>query len=46
MEDEEVTKPLEPGKDDCCGSGCVPCVFDAYEEKLKKYNEWLTKKKE
>ena len=42
---EVKTKPVEPSDDDCCGTGCVPCVFDTYEEKLKKYNQWLDKQK-
>jgi hypothetical protein len=23
--------------DDCCRSGCIPCVFDLYEEELARY---------
>ena len=26
--------PEEPV--DCCGKGCNPCVFDAYDEKIEK----------
>lgn len=33
--------PLKPKESECCGSGCKPCVFDIYEEKLKK---WKTEK--
>lgn len=29
--------PEKPSESDCCGSGCNPCVFDVYEELLKKY---------
>lgn len=25
------TAPVEPQLEDCCGSGCVVCVFDAHE---------------
>ena len=32
-----ITPPQEPLPSDCCGSGCVPCVFDLYEEELKRY---------
>lgn len=30
--------PVEPEKPlatDCCGSGCVPCVMDIYEQEMK-----------
>lgn len=30
-------KPEEPGLDECCGSGCVRCVYDIYYEKLEKW---------
>jgi len=26
--------PQKPDPDDCCGSGCVPCVFDYYYDQL------------
>lgn len=29
--------PTKPDDSDCCGSGCTPCIFDIYEEQLKKY---------
>ena len=29
--------PRRPDIDDCCRSGCVPCVFDLYEEALERY---------
>ena len=29
--------PLEPDAADCCGEGCVHCVFDAYEAVLQRY---------
>lgn len=28
-------KPEEPLQSDCCGMGCLPCVFDRYEEELQ-----------
>lgn len=28
-------KPNEPSDSDCCGSGCMPCVFDIYEQEVK-----------
>lgn len=30
-------KPVKPDEADCCGSGCNPCIFDVYEEQLKKW---------
>lgn len=35
---EPPEKPL-PG--DCCGSGCVRCVWDVYYEELEEYNKSL-----
>jgi hypothetical protein len=29
--------PARPDTGDCCRSGCVPCVFDLYEEALERY---------
>lgn len=26
--------PPEPDLDACCGSGCDPCIFDLYEDRL------------
>jgi cytochrome-b5 reductase len=31
--------PLQPDNGDCCGSGCVPCVFDIYEQDLKIWKQ-------
>ncbi|XP_069126217.1 LOW QUALITY PROTEIN: NADH-cytochrome b5 reductase-like [Argopecten irradians] len=27
--------PEKPHDSDCCGTGCVPCVFDIYEQEMK-----------
>ncbi|KAF3325003.1 Oxidoreductase-like protein [Carex littledalei] len=35
---EPPEKPL-PG--DCCGSGCVRCVWDIYYDELEEYNKSL-----
>ena len=32
-------KPERPLDSDCCGQGCVPCVFDLYEEEVKIWEE-------
>ncbi|MDB5959317.1 MAG: hypothetical protein JWP59_611 [Massilia sp.] len=29
--------PLEPQLEDCCGSGCVVCVFDVYQMARERY---------
>jgi hypothetical protein len=34
-------KPVPPEPEDCCRSGCIPCVFDLYEEELARYEAWL-----
>lgn len=36
-----MEKPIEPNKEDCCNSGCNPCIFDVYEKQVKLYNEYL-----
>lgn len=33
--------PQEPSPGDCCESGCMPCVYDLYEDELKEYEEAL-----
>lgn len=37
--DELPPKPEEPLSSDCCGSGCTPCVFDIYEEDVKRWEQ-------
>ncbi|XP_049865799.1 NADH-cytochrome b5 reductase-like [Pectinophora gossypiella] len=36
-----MKQPIEPTKEDCCNSGCNPCVFDVYEQQLKLYKKYL-----
>jgi hypothetical protein len=36
-DDPEPQPPARPDLEDCCRSGCVPCVFDLYEEALERY---------
>jgi hypothetical protein len=44
-ESEEESKqklpppPEKPLPGDCCGSGCVRCVWDVYYEELEDYNK-------
>ncbi|MED6107830.1 hypothetical protein PIB30_017912 [Stylosanthes scabra] len=36
---KEIPPPPEkPEPGDCCGSGCVRCVWDTYYEELEEYN--------
>lgn len=36
--------PRQPALEDCCLSGCSPCIFDLYEDALERYRiklaEW------
>lgn len=34
-------RPKTPLEEDCCGNGCIPCVFDVHKRLL---NEWENKK--
>jgi len=39
-EKKEVPPPPEkPDPGDCCGSGCVRCVWDVYYDELEEYNK-------
>jgi len=40
-DDPAPIPPPQPGLDDCCRSGCVPCVFDLYDEAMDKYRDAL-----
>ncbi|XP_029673964.1 NADH-cytochrome b5 reductase-like isoform X1 [Formica exsecta] len=39
--DDDDDRPKTPMNEDCCGSGCTPCVFDVHKTLLK---EWKSKK--
>ena len=43
-DDPQPVPPVQPDLDDCCHSGCSPCVFDLYDEALERYQvalaEW------
>lgn len=32
-----MEEPIVPDESDCCNSGCNPCIFDVYEDQLRKY---------
>ncbi|UGQ45497.1 oxidoreductase-like domain-containing protein [Massilia endophytica] len=40
-EDPRPEPPAAPKPGDCCGSGCVHCVYDLYEEAMERYREAL-----
>jgi len=35
--DPRPQPPREPELEDCCGTGCVLCVFDTYQMALERY---------
>ena len=35
------TPPRKPEPQECCGTGCIPCVMDIYEEELWQYEKDL-----
>jgi hypothetical protein len=41
MNDPRPVPPERPSPDECCQSGCNPCVFDLYEEALERYEAAL-----
>nr|WP_246641934.1 oxidoreductase-like domain-containing protein [Paraburkholderia edwinii] len=40
-DDPRPEPPVRPSADDCCRSGCDPCVFDLYNEALERYHAAL-----
>lgn len=39
--DPRPQPPREPQLEDCCGTGCVHCVFDVYQIALEHYEQAL-----
>ena len=39
--DPRPLPPREPELDECCGSGCEPCVFDRYHDAMDRYRDAL-----
>lgn len=39
-------KPQRPDPNECCGSGCVPCVYDYYYDQLAEWEEKYGAKKD
>ena len=40
-DDPRPIPPERPQDDMCCGRGCVPCIFEYYEEALARYEAAL-----
>jgi hypothetical protein len=40
-DDPPPRRPTEPDPADCCGAGCVPCVYDRYEDALERWRDAL-----
>jgi hypothetical protein len=40
-DDPPPLPPTRPSMEDCCRSGCDPCVFDLYEEAMERYEAEL-----
>ena len=39
MNNKIPPKPEKPTPNECCGSGCNPCIFDYYYTQLEKWQE-------
>lgn len=37
LNDPPPVPPVCPSDDECCRSGCDPCVFDRYAEEMERY---------
>ncbi|HXR56425.1 MAG TPA: oxidoreductase-like domain-containing protein [Casimicrobiaceae bacterium] len=40
-DDPPPVAPRRPDNDECCGGGCNPCIFDAYEDARERYENAL-----
>ncbi|MGQ5522075.1 oxidoreductase-like domain-containing protein [Chitinimonas sp. PSY-7] len=44
IDDPRPVAPIAPSPNECCNSGCDPCIFDFYSEELQEYRlklaEW------
>ncbi|WEN14192.1 oxidoreductase-like domain-containing protein [Rhodanobacter sp. AS-Z3] len=36
-DDPPPQRPVEPDAADCCGEGCVRCVYDVHDEALARH---------
>jgi len=39
--DPRPLPPERPGDNECCQSGCDPCVFDFYADEMERYRAEL-----
>ncbi|MEO6929364.1 MAG: oxidoreductase-like domain-containing protein [Casimicrobiaceae bacterium] len=39
--DPPPVEPTPPHADDCCRSGCDPCVFDLHDDAISRYRNAL-----
>lgn len=39
--DPQPLPPNCPSDDECCRSGCTPCIFDFYAEEMERYRQEL-----
>jgi len=39
--DPRPAPPPQPALEDCCQSGCNPCIFDIYQDALERYQTAL-----
>ncbi|KOC63078.1 hypothetical protein WH47_03873 [Habropoda laboriosa] len=35
----ESSRPVTPSEEDCCHSGCDPCIFDVHKKLLEEYEK-------
>jgi len=40
-DDLEPVPPTPPEPYECCQSGCIPCVYDLYNDEMDRYREAL-----
>jgi len=40
-DDPKPVPPAAPDPADCCGEGCVRCVWDVHDEAMMRYDEAL-----
>ncbi len=40
-DDPRPVPPERPGDNECCQSGCDPCVFDFYNDEMERYRQEL-----
>lgn len=40
-DDPRPAPPERPSNEDCCQSGCSPCIFDLYDEEMDRWRTAL-----